>query len=57
LSPRSDANASRAPSGDHAGALLDFGALVSWRVAPVRASASQISVSYAFSSQLVSRTV
>ena len=45
------------PSGDHAGDWLDFFALVSWRVAPAVASASQISVSYALSSQFVSRTV
>jgi hypothetical protein len=50
-------NASFAPSGDQAGDWLDFFALVSWRVVPVVASASQISVSYALSSQFVSRTV
>ena len=46
------------PSGDQAGDWLDFFALVSCRGSrrPV-ASASQISVSYALSSQLVSRTV
>ena len=45
------------PSGDHAGDRLDFFACVSCRAAPVAASASQICVSYAFSSQFVSRTV
>src|SRR5215471_7034274 len=50
-------NASLAPSGDHAGARLDFLAFVNCRGAPPAASASQISVSYALSSQLVSRAV
>ena len=52
--------ASFEPSGDQAGDWLDFLALVSWRPAafpPLVVSASQISVSYAFSSQFVSRTV
>src|SRR5437867_2245432 len=50
-------NASFEPSGDQDGERLDFFAFVSWRVAPLAASASQISVSYALSSQFVSRTV
>ena len=50
-------NASLDPSGDHAGERLDFFACVSSRAAPVVASASQICVSYAFSSQFVLRTV
>src|SRR5262245_16056090 len=45
------------PSGDQAGDMLDCLELVSCRVAPERVSASQISVSYALSSQFVSRTV
>src|ERR1035437_1056348 len=57
LSVRSEANASFEPSGDQTGELLDFFELVSWRVAPVLVSASQICVSYALSSQLVWRTV
>ena len=59
-------NARRRPSGDHAGALLDFFARVSWRGCESSAVVSgfgrtaltiQISVSKAFSSQFVSRTV
>ncbi len=57
MSLRSEMKASFDPSGDHAGDWLDFFALVSWRVAPLVASASQISVSYALSSQFDSRTV
>jgi len=50
-------NARRDPSGDQAGELLEPGAWVSWRTSPEVASASQISVSQAFSSQFVSRSV
>src|SRR6476646_10338665 len=50
-------SARRDPSGDHAGAWLDFFDAVSFREAPVAASAIQICVSYALSSQFVSRTV
>src|SRR5437868_15458803 len=50
-------NAIFEPSGDHAGARLDFLAFVSWRTAGFDVSASQNSVSYALSSQFVSRTV
>ncbi len=44
-------------SGAKAGWRLDFAACVNWRGSPEAASDSQISVSKAFSSQLVSRTV
>ncbi len=57
LSVRSDVNAMREPSGDHAGEPLDFLPLVNWRVVPAATSAIQISVSYELSSQLASRTV
>jgi hypothetical protein len=51
-------NARRRPSGDHAGALLDFFARVSWRGSvPAEVATIHISVSKAFSSQFVSRTV
>ena len=42
FSVRSERKASRVPSGDQAGALLDLGPNVSRRVRPVPASASQI---------------
>jgi hypothetical protein len=47
------------PSGDHSGCMLDLRALVSWRSSdpPVAIVATQISVSYSLSSQLVSRRV
>ena len=60
MSVRSEMNASLDPSGDQAGDRLDFLLLVSWRggdAALPLASATQISVSNALSSQLVSRTV
>jgi hypothetical protein len=56
LSLRSEAKASRLPSGEKAGASEDFFALVSRRGSPPAVSASQISVSNAFSSQFASRT-
>jgi len=46
-------NASFDPSGDHAGERLDFLPFVSCRAVPPPASASQICVSYALSSQFV----
>ena len=45
LPSRSETNASQAPSGDHAGCMLDLRALVTWRDCPVAASPTQISVS------------
>jgi hypothetical protein len=56
LSLRSEAKASRLPSGEKVGASEDFFAFVSRRGVPPAASASQISVSNAFSSQFASRT-
>src|SRR6188768_1436041 len=50
-------NPSQAPSGEKAAALLDLRAFVTCRDWPVVASPIQISVSYAFSSQFVSRIV